>query len=205
MNLVTPIINGFLIGLGLIAAIGMQNAFILKQGILKNHVIVIVLVCSLLDAIMITAGINGMGIILSNSRLLLEIFNWGGIVFLFIYGTRSFIASFKQHSLEINNRAKLLSLKQVVIRVLAVTLLNPHTYLDSFVLMGSLATNFKGTSRTMFNIGAVIASFVWFFSLGFGARLLSKVFRDYRAWRTLDFLVGCSMYAIAVSLIFNTI
>lgn len=203
MDLLAPFINGFMIGFGLIAAIGMQNTFVLKQGILKDHVLIIVLLCSFLDAILITAGINGMGVILSKNQSLLKIFHWGGIIFLLAYGTRAFISSFKNNALVINNKPVGSNLKEIIMKVLTVSLLNPHVYLDSCVLMGSLAMNFQGVSQKMFNLGAVIASFIWFFLLGFGARLLRKIFTNPKAWQILDFIVGCFMYLIAASLIYK--
>ena len=136
-------LKGVGIGLGLIAAIGMQNVFVLKQGILKNHTFVIASLCFLIDTILITAGINGIGTILAKNAFLLHLFNWSWILFLFIYGTRSFIASFKKHSLDVSGKHNKPSLKKVILTLLGVTFLNPHTYLDSCVFMASIATNFE--------------------------------------------------------------
>ena len=194
-------LNGLGVGFGLIAAIGMQNAFVLKQGILKNRVLLMAVICSLIDAVLIIVGINGLGAVLAEHPLLLKIFNWGGILFLFSYGVRAFFLSFKGQSFDLDGKPKVYSAKSMVLTLLAVSLLNPHTYLDSCVLMASIATHFKGDERWSFTIGAVLASFIWFFFLSFGARLLRGFFEDKKSWRILDFLVGCIMFAIAISLI----
>lgn len=199
-----PLLNGLGIGLGLIIAIGMQNAFVLKQGLLKNHTFLIASLCSVIDAIIITAGINGLGSILSKNELLLKIFHWGGICFLFIYGTTAFIRCYQNLNLHVDN-PELYSLKKTLLTLLSVTLLNPHTYLDSCILMGSIASNFNGQDRIYFNIGAVLASFIWFFSLSFGARLLRKFFENPLSWKILDFMIGSTMYIIAISLIYTSV
>jgi len=194
-------LEGFGIGFSLIVAIGMQNAFVLKQAILKNHVFVMALLCSIIDAILIIAGINGLGVLFSKNALILTIFNWGGILFLFGYGINAFLLSLKKNSLTIDNEPKILSLKQTVIALLSVTLLNPHTYLDSFVLMASITAKLTINEKISFTIGAVIASFIWFFSLCFGARFLRKFFEKPLSWRVLDFIIGCIMFSIAISLV----
>ena len=199
-----PFLNGLGVGLGLIMVIGMQNAFVLKQGILKNHTFIIAFLCSFIDTVLITAGINGLGAILSTNELLLQAFNWGGIGFLFIYGTAAFIRCYKNMHLNIHNPEKH-SLKKVIITLLTVTFLNPHTYLDSCILMGSIASHFDGQARILFNIGAICASYIWFFSLSFGARLLRKVFEKPISWKILDFIIGSTMYIIAISLIYASI
>ncbi len=193
-------LNGLGVGLGLIAAIGMQNVFVLKQGILKNRVLLMAVTCSLIDAILIIVGINGLGSLLAKHALLLKIFNWGGILFLFGYGTRAFFLSFKGQSFDLEGKPKVYSAKSMILTLLAVSLLNPHTYLDSCVLMASIATNFQGDERLSFTIGAILASFIWFFFLSFGARFLRGFFEDKKSWRILDFLVGCIMFTIAISL-----
>lgn len=199
-----PLFNGLGIGLGLIIAIGMQNAFVLKQGLLKNHTFFIASLCSLIDAIIITAGINGLGSILSKNELLLKFFNWTGICFLFIYGTTAFIRCYQNLNLHVNN-PELYSFKKTLLTLMSVTFLNPHTYLDSCILMGSIASNFNGQDRISFNIGAVLASFIWFFSLSFGARLLRKFFENPLSWKILDFMIGSTMYIIAISLIYTSV
>ena len=199
-----PFLNGLGIGLGLIMVIGMQNAFVLKQGILKNYTFLIASLCALIDTILITAGINGLGAILSKNDTILQIFNWGGICFLFIYGTIAFIRCYKNMHLNIHNPEKY-SLKKVILTLLTVTFLNPQTYLDNCILMGTIASNFDGYARISFNIGAICASYIWFFSLSFGARLLRKFFEKPLSWKILDFIIGCTMYIIAMSLIYTSV
>ncbi len=196
-------LSGLGVGFGLIIAIGMQNAFVLKQAILKNHVWVIAILCSVIDAILIIAGINGLGDILSKNMTLLTIFHWGGILFLFAYGIKAFKSSFQRNSLTIDNQPKILSLQQVIITLLSVTLLNPHTYLDSCVLMASITINLLHNEKISFTIGAVMASFIWFFLLSFGARFLRKFFAKPLSWRILDFIIGCVMFSISISLLCN--
>ena len=195
--------QGLAVGFGLIIAIGMQNSFVLKQGILKNHVLVIALICSLIDSLLIVIGVNGFGAILAEHPLTLEFFNWGGVLFLFGYGLRSFYAAFKTQNLQVDNKPQLLSLKQAILMILVVSFLNPHNYLDSCVLIGSLSTHFSTDLRPSFALGAITASFIWFFTLSYSARLLRGVFENPLAWKILDFIIGCTMFTIAISLIYS--
>ena len=199
-----PLFKGFSIGLGLIVAIGMQSSFVLKQGILKNHIFVIALICSLIDTILIIAGVNGLGTIFTSHYLLLETTRWAGVIFLTCYSIRSFYLAFKKHnSLQVENKAKLISLKQAILTSLAVSLLNPHVYIDSCILLGSISAQMDVCERPSFATGAVFASFCWFFTLGYGARLLRPLFEKPLAWKILDFIIGCVMLTIAVSLIYS--
>jgi L-lysine exporter family protein LysE/ArgO len=198
-----PFLSGLGVGFGLIGAIGMQNAFVLKQGILKNHVLIIALLCSSLDAILIISGVTWFGDLLSKNTFILKIFHWGGIFFLFGYGIRAFYLAFTKHNLTVDDKPKAPKLKKVIVTILAVTLLNPHTYLDSCVLMASIATHFAEKQRMSFAIGACLASFIWFFLLSFGARFLRRFFEKPKSWKILDFIVGCVMFSIAISLVYS--
>lgn len=197
---ITPFLNGVGVGFGLIIAIGMQNAFVLKQGILKNHPFIIAFLCSFIDSLLIISGVTWFSDVLISNKTILAIFNWGGIIFLFGYGIRAFLSSFKEQTLNIDEQIIKPSLKKIITTLLMVTLLNPHTYLDSFVLMGSVAINFEENQRMSFAIGASFASFIWFFFLSFSARFLRKFFEKPISWKILDFSIGCIMFTIAISL-----
>lgn len=201
---IAPMIEGFGIGAGLIIAIGAQNAFVLKQGILKNHVFITVLLCAVIDAILIILGVGGFGQILVSSSLLLSLARWGGAAFLIYYGLRSFRAVFKTESLKLKvGQQDHSDFKQTVVTVLALSLLNPHVYLDTVVLLGSISAQFPAFERFYFAIGAIIASITWFFSMGYGARYLAPLFKKPLAWKILDFIIGCVMWAIALTLVFG--
>ena len=195
--------EGLTLGLVLIIAIGAQNIFVLKQAILKNYVFLMAITCSLIDTTLIILGINGVGHIFTSSPLFIEISRWGGALFLFCYGFRSFKSALKKRkTLTIDAAPKALSLKKVIFTLLAVSILNPHTYIDTCVLMGSISTKFSSSERPSFTMGAILASFIWFFSLGYGAKFLKPIFAKPIAWRILDFLIGCIMFSIALSFLF---
>jgi L-lysine exporter family protein LysE/ArgO len=201
---VAPLVEGFATSAGLIIAIGAQNAFVLKQGILKNHVFATVFICAVIDALLIILGVGGFGQILTSSILLLSLARWGGAAFLFYYGFRSFRAVFKTESLKVNQgRGHLPNLKETISTALALSLLNPHVYLDTLVLVGSIGAQFSSGERPYFTFGAIFASFVWFFTMGFGARYLGPLFQKPIAWKILDFIIGCVMWLIALTLVFG--
>lgn len=200
-SLFVPLIKGLFTGGGLIIAIGAQNAFVLKQGLLKNQVFATALFCILGDALLIGLGVGGMGVVFTSSEWLLFLSKWGGIAFLAWYGYRAFRSAFSKS--QILNAAGLErpSLKETFLVVAAVTFLNPHAYLDTFVLLGSIGSQFEEAARPYFALGAILASVFWFFGLSYGARLLAPLFQKPKAWKVLDFLVGCSMLFIALSLL----
>jgi len=193
-------LKGFGIGSGLIIAIGAQNAFVLSQGVRKNHYIIIPLICAVCDALLIALGVTGMGTIIASSKTLSLIAGIGGAVFLFIYGIGSFRSAIKGGSLSANQKAES-SLKAVILTTLAVTLLNPHVYIDTVILLGSISSQFKQPGHVFFGAGAVMASFVWFFSLSIGGRMLAPMFTKESSWRILDTLVGTTMWAISLSVL----
>lgn len=201
---VAPFVEGCGTGAGLIIAIGAQNAFVLKQGILKNYVFITVLICAFIDAFLISIGVGGFGTLLTTNKWLLAFARWGGALFLFYYGLRSFRAVFKTESLKFDATPERPDLKMTVGTVLALSLLNPHVYLDTVVLLGSIGAQFPASERIFFALGAMLASFVWFFTLGYGARYLSPLFQRPLSWKILDFLIGCIMWAIALSLLLWT-
>ncbi|MEC3863011.1 LysE/ArgO family amino acid transporter [Mesobacterium sp. TK19101] len=190
---------GFGLGFSLILAIGAQNAFVLRQGLRREHVFAIVLTCALSDALLIAAGVAGFGALATAVPLFEPVMRWGGAAFLAWYGARSFVAAWRgQDSLKAGKDERT-SLRAALLTVLAFTWLNPHVYLDTVVLIGSISAQYD--NRVMFGLGAGLASFVFFFSLGYGARLLGPVFARPRAWQVLDAGIGCVMWIIAWSLI----
>jgi len=197
-----PFLTGFQTGFALILAIGAQNAFVLRQGIRREHVFVVCLLCAASDALLIGLGVGGLGAITGFAPWLLPVLRWGGVAFLVVYGARAFWSAWQGGgTLEASGQTQA-KLGQVVLTCLALTWLNPHVYLDTVVLLGSIAAQF-GDARWVFGTGAIISSFVFFFSLGYGARLLAPVFAKAAAWRVLDVLVGCVMWSIAAKLAFG--
>lgn len=194
-------LQGFLLGAGLIIAIGAQNAFILRQGLLREHVFILCLTCSLSDALLIGVGVAGLGGIVSANLALLQVVKWAGAAFLFAYALFAFRRMMQPSALETDAQRKPSSLKTALATCLAFTFLNPHVYLDTVVLVGSLSGRFEGGDRFAFGAGAMLASFVWFFALGYGARLLTPVFARPSAWRVLDAIIGIIMSALAISLL----
>ena len=183
-------------------AIGAQNAFVLSQGVRGNHHVPIALICILCDAIFITAGVAGFGAAVSSNPFLSQLVAWGGAGFLFFYGWGSLRSAMRGGSLDTDERAAK-SLKAAVVATLAVTLLNPHFYLDTVVLLGGVSSQFHGDDRLSFWAGAVSASTIWFFCLSFGARMLAPLFKKKISWRILDSLVCATMWAIACSLVLH--
>jgi L-lysine exporter family protein LysE/ArgO len=201
---IAPFVEGWGTSSGLIIAIGAQNAFVLKQGILRNYVFVTALICAVIDATLISLGVGGLGALLTSNILLLNTARWGGAAFLAYYGFRSFRSAFKTESLKIDVNSGRPNLKMTLITVFALSLLNPHVYLDTVVLLGSIGAQFPTHERFFFALGAMLASFSWFFALGYGARYLGPLFQKPMAWKILDFLIGSVMWAIALSLLFWT-
>lgn len=204
MSSIAVAASGFALGASLIMAIGAQNAFVLRQGLQRQHVFAVAAICAVIDATLISLGAGGFGAVVSSHPTITAVAAWGGVAFLAVYGGRSFLAALHPGSLD--SRAtpaekRDTSLGAVVSATLAVSLLNPHVYLDTVVLLGSVAAQYPAGVRIFFALGAMSASFVWFFSLAYGARLLAPLFARPIAWRVLDVLVGCIMWWIAISLV----
>lgn len=197
--------KGFFVSGSLIVAIGSQNAFVLKQGLLKKYIFYICLICFACDFILMSTGVMGLGSFVQNSKVLSRLLAIAGAIFLFYYGLKSFISSFnKKNSLTINNRGNNCnSITKVMVTTLAVTLLNPHVYIDTIVVVGSIAGTFSLSQKITFLIGALTSSFLWFFGLGYGARILSPLFKKNLTWTILDFIIGCIMWWIAITLLFS--
>jgi L-lysine exporter family protein LysE/ArgO len=193
-------LSGFLLGASLIIAIGAQNAFILRQGLLRQHVFILSLICALSDALLITAGVAGLGTLIARSPTLISVVTLGGAAFLFWYASVAFRRALHPEVLEAASSGNG-NLKMAIGTVLALTFLNPHVYLDTVVLLGGLSARFEGASRAAYGAGAALSSFVWFFGLGYGARLLQPIFAKPAAWRVLDVLIGLVMAGIGLGLL----
>lgn len=196
----TALSAGFFLGASLIIAIGSQNAFVLRQGLRGEHVALICLTCALSDALLIVAGVMGFGALVERSPWVATLARYGGAAFLVSYGLLAFRSAWRGGgTLEAAERAAP-SWQVALATCLALTWLNPHVYLDTLVLLGAASLKYE-VSRMAFAIGAVSASFLFFFSLGYGARLLQPMFARPAAWRILDLLIGVVMLLIAASLI----
>lgn len=195
-----PFLSGFVLGLSLIVAIGAQNAFILRQGLLRRHVFVLCLICAASDAALIAAGVAGLGTLVSSSPALIAAVTAGGAAFLFAYALVAFRRALRPQALHAAGDEGT-SLRAAIAACLAFTFLNPHVYLDTVVLLGALSSRYDGAARVAYGLGAAMASFVWFFGLGYGARLLQPVFARPAAWRALDILIGLVMAAIGLGLL----
>ncbi|GIU25859.1 LysE/ArgO family amino acid transporter [Shewanella schlegeliana] len=198
----TAFIQGMGIGGSLIMAVGAQNAFVLKQGLKRSHSLPIAAICSFIDAVMITAGVAGLGHLILAFPLIKDIASFGGALFLLIYGYGALKSSFSESRMESDETLAADSLKKAILTTLAISLLNPHLYLDTVVLLGSISVQFEGTDKQWFGAGAVLASFVWFFSLSLGAKYLSPVFKKPKAWCYLDRFICITMWSIAAALIY---
>lgn len=190
---------GFSLGFSLILAIGAQNAFVLRQGLRREHVLATVLVCAVSDALLIAAGVTGFGALAQAVPGLDTAMRYGGAAFLLWYGARNLADAWRGGAaLDAGGEARH-SLRGVLLTVAVLTWLNPHVYLDTVVLLGSVSAQYA--EKTAFAAGAILASFTFFFSLGFGARILAPVFARPAAWRVLDLVVGATMWAIAAKLL----
>ncbi|NNJ68779.1 MAG: amino acid transporter [Boseongicola sp.] len=196
----TALLSGFALGFSLILAIGAQNAFILRQGIRGEHVGPVVLVCIMSDGLLILAGVGGFGALSEAVPVFETVMRWGGAAFLLAYGGVAFWKAFTADEALAVDKGNGQSLKAGIATVLALTWLNPHVYLDTVVLLGSVSAQF-GEARWIFALGAVAASTTFFLCLGYGARLLQPVFARPGAWRVLDICVGALMWTLALYLI----
>lgn len=192
--------SGLGFGLSLIVAIGAQNAFVLRQGLLRQHVLPVVAVCAVSDAVLIAAGIVGLGSLLDLAPWLIDVMRVGGAAFLLTYAVLAARRAWRPSAIGTPADEASGSVWPVVTTAVALTWLNPHVYLDTVVLLGSVAGT-HGDDRWWFGVGAIVASIVWFTSLGFGARLLQPVFARPSAWRVLDALIAVVMALIAASLL----
>jgi len=198
-SFIPSFIPGFLLSASLILAIGAQNAFVLRQGLRREHVFWVCLVCGISDAILIAAGVAGFGALSQAAPWFETVMRFGGAAFLIYYGWRSAQAAWRGGAaLQAQGQAPV-SLRTTLITLLGITWLNPHVYLDTLVLLGSVSAQYD--SGAAFGLGAATASFIFFFALGYGARLLQPVFARPRSWQVLDALIALTMWALAASLL----
>jgi L-lysine exporter family protein LysE/ArgO len=204
--------SAFLAGLGLgaslIIAIGAQNAFVLRQGLLRSHALAVAALCVAIDWSLIVVGALGFGALVGRFPALTSVAAWGGAAFLLVYGALAFRAALRPGSLHADKpsgASGATTLSAALATTLAVSLLNPHVYLDTVVLLGGVAAQYPPGERAAFVLGAGVASAAWFFGLALGARLLTPVFERPVAWRVLDVVIGCIMWWIAAGLVFGQI
>ena len=189
-------LEGFAISLGLIVAIGAQNAFVLRQGLIRSHIFVVCCICAISDATLIAAGVLGVGAWLAEYEQGAFWISMAAIAFLVFYGILRVKSALDPQAISISESGDD-NLSTVVFTTLAFTWLNPHVYLDTLVLLGSASSRYDGPEREFFGIGAALASFIFFFSLGYGARLLSPLMENPKAWRYIDGGIAIVMFTIA--------
>lgn len=196
----TAFTTGFFLGLSLIVAIGAQNAFVLRQGILRQHIFYVAFFCSISDAFLIILGVSGISYFFNQF-----IYDYSKIIFglaslwLFIYGLFRIQSALKSNSTIISNGNMPSSLLKAISITAIFTFANPHVYLDTMILIGSISQQFLDVNRIYFALGACCASFFWFFSIGYGAKLLSPIMQQPRSWQILDLVIGSIMFIIALN------
>ena len=198
---VNVFLQGLALSLGLIVAIGAQNAFVLRQGLRREHVVSVVLFCAVSDAILIATGVYGMAQVLGENLLITRAMALVGAIFLFVYGYRALQRARHASRLQAAVGVSRLSLGAALAQAAAFTLLNPHVYLDTVLLVGSIGAQQPRAQRGWFVAGACAASFLWFAALGFGARWLAPWFSQPKAWQILDGIIGLTMWLLSVMLV----
>ena len=196
------ILHGLLTGFSLIIAIGAQNAFVIRQGLRREHILLIVLICAISDAALILVGTGGLGRIIQGNQIALEIIRWFGVAYLTWFGLRSLRSAFKSQSLQVGEVLQARA-GDVARSALALTFLNPHVYLDTVILLGSVANQFE-SDRWFFALGACLASIIWFTTIGFGARSASRFMSKPIFWKILDSIIALVMFSIVITLAFYT-
>lgn len=196
-----PFVSGLATGLSLIIAIGAQNAFLLRQGIRREHVGTAVAICLLSDAVLISAGVAGFGALLAAAPWFIAVARIGGAGFLLVYALLAAKRAASPSTLEVTTMPRATTRRTTALTALALTWLNPHVYLDTVILLGSLAAAQGDIGRWAFGAGAILASTLWFLCLGFGARYLRGFFASPTSWRVLDAVIAILMLALALSLL----
>ena len=199
--MLSAFLTGFFLGLSLIVAIGAQNAFVIRSGILKNHIFYIALFCAISDSLLIILGIAGISFFLKDfiNEFSHIIFGFSAL-WLFTYGLLRIRSALIYNSITVKNTPKPSSLLKAISIVAVFTFANPHVYLDTMILIGSVSQQYLNINRIYFTIGACAASFIWFFSIAYGARLLTPIMKRPEHWRFLDLLIGIIMFIIAFNL-----
>ncbi len=199
---VFPMVQGFGLTASLIVAIGAQNAFVLKQGIKRQHRLLTASLCILFDILLITAGVMGLSLLIEQNPEFLVWFRVIGSSFLFMYGLKSLMSAARAKGYEVSLEKPPAKPWTTVLTLLAFTFLNPHTYLDTVVLIGGTGAQFDPNEKALFIIGAILASIVWFFSLTYGASKLAPLFQKTKTWQILDTLMGIMMFILGALLIY---
>ncbi|MDE0741972.1 MAG: LysE/ArgO family amino acid transporter [Candidatus Poseidoniia archaeon] len=194
-------ISGFLISISLILALGPQNVFVMRQGLLRSHVFAACLVCSISDALLIGAGVLGVGLFLSEMEELAIWMSIGASIFLIFYGCLRIKSALNPKGLEVGDNESQ-DLWPTILAGLAFTYLNPHVYVDTLFLIGGASSSYAGDEKLMFGIGAATASFVFFFSLGYGAKRLSPILNNPESWKIIDLFIAGVMFTVAGILMF---
>ncbi|MEO6593737.1 MAG: LysE/ArgO family amino acid transporter [Planctomycetota bacterium] len=193
-------LSGFGFGISLIVAIGAQNAYVLRQGLRREHVFAVVAVCAVSDVILIAVGVAGLGKVLELAPWLIDAMRVGGAAFLIAYGVLAARRAWRSAAIDADAAGTPTSLRSAITTCVALTWLNPHVYLDTVVLLGSIAAT-HGATRWWFGLGAIGGSILWFTALGYGARLLRPLFARPASWRVLDAVIATVMIAIAINLL----
>ena len=199
--MMTAWLSGFGTGAGLIIAIGAQNAFVLVQSLKRQHHLTVAAICAVIDALLISAGVLGMGAFIQGSRVLQLVATLGGAAFLLFFGAMSLKASFADKALDTSKDDDAQSLKTTVLTTLALSLLNPHVYLDTVITLGAISTTFAEPGNLHFGLGAMTASFIWFFGLALGGTRLAPLFSRPLAWKILHLAVCLMVWGVAVQLV----
>ena len=201
LKMLSAFLTGLFLGLSLIVAIGAQNAFVIRSGILRNHIFYIALFCAISDSLLIIIGITGISFFLKDfmNEFSNIIFGFSAL-WLFSYGLLRIRSALINNYLTVDNNSKSSSLLKAISIVAVFTFVNPHVYLDTMILIGSISQQFLDTNRIYFAIGACTASFIWFFSIAYGAKLLTPIMQKPTHWRNLDLLIALIMFVIAFNL-----
>jgi len=192
--------QGFIISIGLIVAIGAQNVYVLKRGLLKESVFAVALTCSFIDALLIVVGVKGLGKFLETFPSFISYITWFGILFLIAYGVLALKATFKKQAIHVDTKSSKKSTFMIILTLLSLSFLNPHVYLDTVVLLGTIGSKYTGSAQNLFAFGAATSSFIWFFSLAYGSRILIPLFKKPITWKFLDFFTACVMFFVAYTL-----
>jgi L-lysine exporter family protein LysE/ArgO len=192
--------SGVASGLALIIAIGAQNAFVIRQGLQRQHVLIVVLLCAVSDALLIAAGTAGLGKAIESAPQVLEVVRWFGVTYLAFFGIKSLRSAFKHNSLSLEQGA-IVSRNKTILTVLGLTFLNPHVYLDTVIFLGSIANQFP-SEKWLFSSGAMVASFLWFFFIGFGSKMAARFMVKVVFWKVLDLIVAAIMFTLSTYLVF---
>ncbi len=196
-----PFFKGMGLGASLIIAIGAQNAFVLGQAMRKNYAFLVALCCAALDAMLIFAGVLGLGTLIKSSPIFLLIATFGGALFLFAYGFIALKRALNPAHLTASRHKHIATATGAILTTVALSLLNPHVYLDTVVLLGSIGGQLPGNQSLIFALGASTASFLWFMALAIGGKFVAPFLQEDKHWQRLDVLIGLTMWSIAATLI----